>query len=156
MTHFGKFSHKFGTAIKHNSLLKWVTSEPSFLGDICNFCSRLLGICAISNQPGAGSIIVRHHNLSGFFPFRGIVYGTMRSTHRVSQGFVSACLGGSLPYFWFVVFPLWNVGHFLHTSWIVVRRSLHSQCEGGCVLFGSPLDDRASHDTNIQFSSVVL
>ena len=36
-------------------------------------------------------------------------------------------------------------------------------CEGlssqsvdrGCALFKSPLDDRASHDTNLQFSSVV-
>ena len=27
--------------------------------------------------------------------------------------------------------------------------------DGGCVLFGSLLDDRASHDTNLQFSSVV-
>ena len=27
--------------------------------------------------------------------------------------------------------------------------------DGGCVLFGSPLDERASHDTNLQFSSVV-
>ena len=26
---------------------------------------------------------------------------------------------------------------------------------GGCVLFGSPLDDRASHDTTLQFSSIV-
>ena len=27
--------------------------------------------------------------------------------------------------------------------------------DGGCVMFGSPLDDRASHDTILQFSSVV-
>ena len=27
--------------------------------------------------------------------------------------------------------------------------------DGGCALFESPLDDRASHDTNLQFSSVV-
>ena len=27
--------------------------------------------------------------------------------------------------------------------------------DGGCVLSESPLDDRASHDTNLQFSSVV-
>ena len=59
----------------------------------------LLVICAISNQPVAGSIIVRHHNLSGVYTFRGIVYGPTRSTHRVSQGFVSAFLGGSFPYF---------------------------------------------------------
>ena len=27
--------------------------------------------------------------------------------------------------------------------------------DGGCALFESPLDDIASHDTNLQFSSVV-
>ena len=27
--------------------------------------------------------------------------------------------------------------------------------DGGCVMFGSPLDDRSSHDTNLQFSSVM-
>ena len=27
--------------------------------------------------------------------------------------------------------------------------------DGECALFESPLDDRASHDTNLQFSSVV-
>ena len=35
-------------------------------------------------------------------------------------------------------------------------KGLSSQSvDGVCVLFGSPLDDRASHDTNLQFSSVV-
>ena len=34
LTHLAKFIHKFDTAIKHNSLWKWVTSKPSFLGDI--------------------------------------------------------------------------------------------------------------------------
>ena len=92
------------------------------------YAAVLLGIFAISNQPVAGSIIVRHHNLGGFYPFWGIVYGPMRSTHRVSQEFVSACLGGSLPYFWFVVFDLWHVGHFLHTSWTVVWRPFQSKC----------------------------
>ena len=99
MTHLGKFSHKFGTAIKHNSLWKWVTSVQVFSVISAISAAVLLGICAILNQPVAGLIIVRHHNLSGFFPFRGIVYGPMRSTHRVPQGFVSAYLGGSLPYF---------------------------------------------------------
>ena len=27
--------------------------------------------------------------------------------------------------------------------------------DGGCAMFEAPLDDRASHDTNLQFSSVV-
>ena len=55
LTHFGKFSHKFGTAIKHNSLWKWVTSEPIFLGDICNFCSRLIRyLCHL--EPACGRI----------------------------------------------------------------------------------------------------
>ena len=30
LTHIGKFSDRFGTTIKRNSLWKWVTSEPSF------------------------------------------------------------------------------------------------------------------------------
>ena len=127
MTYFFKFSNKFGTAIKHNLLWKWVTSEPIFSVISAIYAAVLLGSCAISNQPVSGSIIVRHHNLSGFFPQR-IVYGPMRSTHRVSHGFVSACLGGSFPYFWFVVFSLWQVGHFLHTSWTIVQRTLQSKC----------------------------
>ena len=54
-THLGKFSHKFGTAIKHNSLWKWVTSEPSFLGDICDFCSFFIGyLCHL--EPSCGRI----------------------------------------------------------------------------------------------------
>ena len=42
LTHLSKFSHKFGTTIKHNSLWKWIMSKPSFLGNICNFCSRFI------------------------------------------------------------------------------------------------------------------
>ena len=42
LTHLGKFRQKFGTTIKHNSLWKWVTSKPIFLGNICNFCSRFI------------------------------------------------------------------------------------------------------------------
>ena len=122
-----KFNHKFGTTIKHDSLWKWVMSKPSFLGDICNLCSHFIGYCAILNHPLAGSIIVRHHNLSKCFPFQGIVYGKMRSTHSVSQGFVSACLGVSLPYFWLVYFALWQVQHFLHMSLTVVRRPFQSK-----------------------------
>ena len=82
----------------------------------------LLSICVISNQPVAGSIIVRHHYSSGFFLFRGIVYGPMRSTHSASQVFVSTCLCVSLPYLWLVVFALWHVGNFLHTLWTDVWR----------------------------------
>ena len=91
MTHFGKFSHKFGTAIKHNLLWKWVRVNLVFSVISAISAAILLGICTILNNPMAGLIIVRYHNLSGFLPFRGIVYGPMRSTHRVSQGFVSAC-----------------------------------------------------------------
>ena len=50
-----EFSHKFGTAIKHNSVWKWLTSEPSFLGYICNFCSRFIGyLCHL--EPACGRI----------------------------------------------------------------------------------------------------
>ena len=72
VTHLGKSSHKFGTTIKHNSLWKFVTSEPSFLGDIYNFAAVSLGICAISNQLVVGLIIVKHHNFSGFSLFKGL------------------------------------------------------------------------------------
>ena len=35
-------------------------------------------------------------------------------------------------------------------------KGLSSQSiDGACVMFGSPLDDRASHDTILQFSSIV-
>ena len=55
MTHLGKFSHKFGTAIKNNSLWKWVTSTQSFLGDICNFCIRFIR-CLCHLEPACGRI----------------------------------------------------------------------------------------------------
>ena len=114
--------------IKHNSLWEWVMSKPSFLENICNFCSCLLGICAILDQPMAGLIIVMHHSLSRVFLFWGILYGPMRSTHSVSQGLVSACLGGSFPYFWLVVLDIWHVGDLLHTLWTVVQSPLRSKC----------------------------
>ena len=113
------------------------------------YAAVLLSICAISKQPVAGSIIVKHHNLSGFFPCRGIVYGPMRSTHRVSQGFVSACLGGSLP----LLFGMLGTSY---SRRVLLYEGLSSKSvDKGCALFGYPLDDRASHDTNLQFSSVV-
>ena len=128
MTHLGKFRHKFGTSIKQNSLWKWVMSKPSFLVNICNFCSRFIEyLCHL--EPACGRI--DHCEAPQFkrvFPFQGIVYGPMRSKNSASQGFVSAWLGGSLPYFWLVVFALWHVGHFLFTSWTVVWRSFQSKC----------------------------
>ena len=43
-----------------------------------------------------------------------------------------------------------------YTRRVLLCECLSSQSvDGGCVLFGSPLDDRVSHDTNLQFSSVV-
>ena len=42
------------------------------------------------------------------------------------------------------------------TRRVLLCEGLSSQSvDGGYVLFGSPLDDRASHDTHLQFSSVV-
>ena len=38
---------------------------------------------------------------------------------------------------------------------IFCEGSSYQNVSGGCALLGSPLDDRASHDTNLQFSSVV-
>ena len=128
LTDLGKFSHKFGTAIKHNSLWKWVTSKPSF--SVISYISAaiFLDICAISNHPVAGSIILRHHNLFRFYLLPRIVYGPMRSTHSVPQVFVSACLGGSLLYLWLVVVSLWHVGHFLQMPWNAVQKNFQSKC----------------------------
>ena len=115
----------------------------------------LLGIYAISNQPVAGLIIVRHHNLSGFFPFRGIVYGPMRSIHRVSQGFVSICLGGSF-HISDLLFLLFGMLGTSYTCRGLLGEGFSSQSvDERCALFESPLDERAYHDTNLQFSSVV-
>ena len=87
----------------------------------------LLGICSILNQPVAVSIIVRHHILIYCFLCIGIMYSPMRYTHSMPQGLVSACLGGSLSYFWLFVLDLWHVGHFLHTLWTVVWRPFQSK-----------------------------
>ena len=122
LIHIGKFSHEFGTTIKQNWLWEWVLSKPSFLGNICNFWSCVIGYFAISNQPVAGSIILRHHSLSGFLTFRGIVYGPIRSTHIMSHGLVSSCFCSSFPYLWLVVLDLFHVGNFLHTLWNILWR----------------------------------
>ena len=65
----------------------------------------------------------------------------MRSTHRVSHGFVLASLG------------------MLGTSYTrcgLLCEGLPSQIvDGGCALFESLRDDRASGDTNLQLSSIV-
>ena len=52
-----------------------------------------------SNHPVAGSIIVRHQRIKFFLEFCFIVYGPMRSTHRMSQGMASASFSGRCPYF---------------------------------------------------------
>ena len=101
------------------------------------------------------AIVILTHLGKLFFPFRGIVYGPMRSTDRVSQGFVSACLGGifHISDLLFLLFFMLGTSYTRHG---LLCEGLSSQSvEGGCALFESPLDDRASHDTNLQFSSVV-
>ena len=55
MTHIDKFSHKFGTTIKHTFLWKWVRSKPSFLGNICKLCILYIGyLCHL--EPAFGRI----------------------------------------------------------------------------------------------------
>ena len=83
LTCLGKFSHKFGTAIKHNSMWKWVTSKSSFSVISAISVDVLLGICVIWNQLVAGLIIVRHHNLSVFYFQRYRVWANEVYTYRV-------------------------------------------------------------------------
>ena len=72
------------------------------------------------------------------------------------QGFVSACLGGSFHiYDWlFLISGMLGVSY---TRRGLLCEGLSSQnVDGGCALFEFILEDRASRDTNLQFSSVVL
>ena len=79
----------------------------------------------------------------------------MRSTHSVSQGFVSDCLGGSLPYFQLVVL-LFGTFVLSYTRRVLLCEGLSSQnFYGWWALFESLSDDRAYRDTNLKFSFVV-
>merc|ERR1739837_55009 len=70
-------------------------------------CASLLGICFISNQEVAGSIIVTYHMVEYFFLTSfdlayfliGILYGPIRSTHNWCHGTTSGSFAGSRPYF---------------------------------------------------------
>ena len=59
--------------------------------------TRLVSIDVMSNQPMAGSIIVKAHRFNFLLLFR-ILYSPMRLIHSVSQGVALAFLVGNLPY----------------------------------------------------------
>ena len=92
--------------------------------------------------------------MSVFSPFRGIVYGTMKSTYIVTQVLVSAYLGGSLPYFCFFFF-LGMLGTYYTRCGLLCEGLSSRNVDGYYVLCDSLLDYRASHDTNLKFSFVV-
>ena len=85
-------------------------------------------ISTISNQPVAGSIIVRHHKVKAFLYFLLSVYGPMRSTHRVSQGSASACFSDKNPYFFVYLFVIWHVEHVPHCFCTSFLRFLKVKC----------------------------
>ena len=96
---------------------------------LCYFGRAVLfSICCISKQPVAGWIMVRHHTFKSSLPLHWILYEPIRSTHSVPHGFSSACLAGSLPYFWFVTFAFWQNWHFLHVAITTVHRPFQSKC----------------------------
>ena len=74
----------------------------------------LVFIEVMSNQPMAGSIIVKAHRINFLLLFK-ISYIPMRSIHRVSQGVVLAFLAGNLPYLTVLVLVIWHVGHNAQT-----------------------------------------
>ena len=82
--------------------------------------SSVTGSSTISNQLLAGSITVRHKNYISDLSLPLRLYGSMKSTHRHSQGVSTTSFGGSFPYFLFFVYWLdkfyrfWhNIGHLL-------------------------------------------
>ena len=77
------------------------------------------GMCPISNQPVAGSMIVNAQIVlsqisfvSGFLVL--IEKGPMQSTHTVCHGLNLRSLGGNLPYFPLVRFAIWHSLQVVH------------------------------------------
>jgi hypothetical protein len=88
--------HLFGRGYLQNHGWSNIFAVPSAV---------LFRISAISNQPVAGSHIVNACRFNSFPCFVVMMYGPIRSTHIVSQGFWPMSFKDSYPYF------LWG---FLH------------------------------------------
>ena len=80
---------------------------------------------AISNQPIAGSIKVRHikSNTVTSCPLR--MYGPTRSRHSVSQGFWITSLAGSLPFLWLCCLLAWYFLLFLTYDQVILYIPFH-------------------------------
>ena len=156
MTHLGKFSHEFSTAIKHNSLWKWVTSEPSFLSNICNLCSRFIGyLCHL--KPACGRMDhCKATRFKRFFPFsRDRIWSNKVYTYCV-PGICFSVFRWQFAIFLIRFFLLFCMLGISYTHRGLFCKGLSSQnVDRGCVLFEFLLDGRASHYTNLQFSSIV-
>ncbi len=109
----------------------------------------------MSNQPVAGSIIVTHIKSISVpsLPLR--VYGLMRSTHRVSQGFKTTSFVGSLPYFCWCLLLTWHLWHFLRFGQNVAIFSNTLQ-HGESLLDVLFPDVAGSGDTILLLTSAVL
>ena len=86
-----------------------------------------LGLATILNQSVTVSIMVTHQILSYFLPLCLILYGAIRSTHRVSQVFTSDSLVVSFPYFLLYHFSLWQDSYFRHRSCTCFCRPFQSK-----------------------------
>ena len=89
--------------------------------------ARLVSIDVMSNHPVAGLIIDKAHRVNFLLLFF-ILYGPMRSIHRVSQGVASAFFAGNLPYLTVLVFVIWHVGHNAQTVLTVLVSPHHETC----------------------------
>ena len=78
------------------------------------------GMCPISNQPVAGSIMVNARTVRlCMFPSSSLVLminGPMQSTHTVCQGLISRSRCGCFPYLVFVRLASWQSLHVVHSQ----------------------------------------
>ena len=89
--------------------------------------AHLVSIDIMSNQPVAGSIIVKAHRVNFLLLFK-MLHGPMRLIHRVSQDVVSAFFAGNLPYLTVLVLGIWHVGHNGQTVLTVLLSLPHVKC----------------------------
>jgi hypothetical protein len=87
---------------------------------VCQRSCSTMGSPAISNQLEAGSIMVRAiKSICGLsLPLR--VYGSMRSTHKHSQGLVMTVFGGRCPYLCDCLLFIWQDLQDFVSDWMVV------------------------------------
>ena len=89
--------------------------------------ARLVSSDVMSNQPVAGSIIVKANRVNFLLLFK-ILYGPMRLIHTVSQGVVLAFLASNLPYLTVLVLVIWHAGHNVQTVVTVLLSPPYVKC----------------------------